>query len=113
MHDAVKDAHWHEPKAGENAGFGAFKRPKLPYDRFMDDEGVPVYRGIGATRVQDLPMASWKRLGGAGAIIQPYGTQGQWGTNVAEGPGGAALNVELTPSDKIVSALEGCGVTVG
>ena len=35
MHDAVKDAHWHEPKAGENAGFGAFKRPKLPYDRFM------------------------------------------------------------------------------
>jgi len=23
MHDAVKDSHWHEPTAGENAGFGA------------------------------------------------------------------------------------------
>src|SRR6267378_1700805 len=66
MHDSVKDSHWHEPKAGENAGFGAFKRPKLPYDRFMEDEGVPVYRGIGAARVQDLPMAPWKRLGGRG-----------------------------------------------
>src|SRR5437868_12086043 len=74
MHDTVKDSHWHEPKAGENAGFGAFKRPKLPYDRFMEDEGVPVYRGIGATRVQDLPMASWKRLGGRGSYIQLYGT---------------------------------------
>ena len=22
--------HWHEPKAGENAGFGKFKRPSMP-----------------------------------------------------------------------------------
>src|SRR5215467_397462 len=40
MHDTVKDTHWHEPKSGENAGTGTFKRPKLPYDRFMEDEGV-------------------------------------------------------------------------
>ena len=30
MHDTVKDTHWHEPKAGQNAGFGDFRRPKLP-----------------------------------------------------------------------------------
>ena len=22
--------HWHEPKAGENAGFGKFTRPAMP-----------------------------------------------------------------------------------
>ena len=40
--------------AGENAGLGTFKRPKLPYDRLMEAEGVPCYRGIGVTRVHDL-----------------------------------------------------------
>ncbi len=26
MHDTVTGSHWHEPKAGENAGLGNFKR---------------------------------------------------------------------------------------
>ena len=39
-HDEIAK-HWHEPKAGENAGFGKFKRPAMPYDRFMEAEGVP------------------------------------------------------------------------
>ena len=25
MHDTVTGTHWHEPKAGENAGFGKFQ----------------------------------------------------------------------------------------
>ena len=41
----------------------------MPYDRFMEREGVPVYRGIGVRRVQDLPLAPWKRLGGRGSFI--------------------------------------------
>src|SRR5258707_4073905 len=94
MHDTVKDAHWHEPKAGENAGFGAFKRPKLPYDRFMEDEGVPVYRGIGATRVQDLAMAPSNRLGGPGSFILRYGSEWLWGMYVVEVPGADALHLE-------------------
>src|SRR5262249_8584614 len=64
MHDTPDQVHWHEPKAGENAGYGKFKRAPMPYDRFMEAEGVPVYRGIGVRRVQDLPLAPWKRLGG-------------------------------------------------
>ena len=87
-HDAELAKHWHEPKAGENAGFGNFKRPAMPYDRFMDAEGVPVFRGIGCKRVQDLPMAPWKRLGGRGSYIQLYGTEGLWGMYVIEIPPG-------------------------
>jgi len=111
MHDTVKDSHWHEPKAGENAGTGNFTRPKLPYDRFMEDEGVPVYRGIGAKRVQDLPMAPWRRLGGRGSYIQLYGTEGLWGMYVVEVPGAGALNVERHLYEKIVLVVEGRGST--
>jgi quercetin dioxygenase-like cupin family protein len=111
MHDTVKDAHWHEPKAGETAGLGAFKRPTLPYDRFMEDEGVPVHRGIGVKRVHDLPMAPWRRLGGRGTYIQLYGTEGLWGMYAIEVPSRAALNIERHLYEKVVLVLEGRGST--
>lgn len=103
--------HWHEPKAGENAGFGKFKRAAMPYDRFMEQEGVPCYRGIGVKRVQDLPMAPWKRLGGRGTYIQLYGTEGLWGMYVVEVPAGGALNIERHVYEKQVFVIEGRGST--
>src|SRR5581483_227879 len=90
MHDTPHETHWHEPKAGENAGFGTFKRKPMPYDTFMEQEGVPVYRGIGVRRVQDLPLQPWKRLGGRGSYIQLYGTEGLWGQYVVEIPSAGA-----------------------
>jgi len=42
MHDTPDQTHWHEPRAGENAGFGKFLRKPMPYDSFMEAEGVPV-----------------------------------------------------------------------
>src|ERR671917_1707772 len=110
-HDAPDQAHWHEPKAGENAGLGKFKRPALPYDRFMEAEGVPVFRGIGVRRVHDLPLQPWQRLGGRGSYIQLYGTEGLWGCYVVEVPAGGALNVERHLYEKIVLVIEGRGST--
>jgi quercetin dioxygenase-like cupin family protein len=110
-HDAPSATHWHEPKAGENAGFGTFKRAAMPYDVFMESEGVPVYRGIGVKRVQDLPMAPWKRLGGRGSYIQLYGTEGLWGMYVVEIPPRGALNVEHHLYEKQILVVEGRGST--
>src|SRR5256885_1154845 len=101
----------HKPKAGENAGFGRFKRPQMPYDRFMEAEGIPVYRAIGVRRVQDLPLAPWKRLGGRGSYIQLYGTEGLWGLYVVELPSAGALNVERHLYEKVVLVVEGRGTT--
>jgi len=109
-HDLVGD-HWHEPKAGENAGFGEFARAKTPYDRFMESEGVPIYRAIGVRRVQDLPMTAWPRLGGRGTYIQLYGTEGLWGSYVVEVPPGGALNIEKHLYEKTVLVVEGRGST--
>ena len=103
--------HWHEPKSGENAGFGKFSRAAMPYDRFMQDEGVPCFRGIGVRRVQDLPMTAWKRLGGKGTYIQLYGTEGLWGMYVIEVPAGGALNIERHVYEKQVFVIDGRGST--
>ena len=111
MHDTPSQTHWHEPKAGQNAGFGKFKRPLMPYDAFMEAEGVPVYRGIGVKRVQDLPMRPWRRLGGRGSYIQLYGTEGLWGLYVVEIPSAGALNAERHLYEKQVLVVEGRGST--
>ena len=111
MHDTPHHLHWHEPRAGENAGLGKFNRAPMPYDRFMDAEGVPVYRGIGVRRVQDLPLAPWSRLGGRGSYIQLYGTEGLWGCYVVEVPAAGALNVERHLYEKVVFVVEGRGAT--
>src|SRR3954464_3322781 len=111
MHEKTDTSHWHEPKAGENAGLGKFGRPAMPYDKFMENEGIPVYRGIGVKRCQDLPLKPWKRLGGNGSFIQLYGTEGLWGMYVAQIPGAGALNVEKHMYEKVVLILEGRGTT--
>ncbi|MDB5508985.1 MAG: reactivating factor for ethanolamine ammonia lyase [Hyphomicrobiales bacterium] len=110
-HDASEGAHWHEPKAGENAGFGNFSRPAMPYDRFMEAENIPVHRAIGVHRVHDLPMKPWARLGGRGTYIQLFGTEGLWGMYVVEIPAGGALNPEHHLYEKEVFVVEGRGST--
>ena len=68
--------HWHEPAGTRKAGYGQFRKLPTPYDAFMEAEGIPVYRDIGIRRVQDLPLAPWKRQGGRGSYIQLFGTEG-------------------------------------
>src|SRR5579862_6127440 len=111
MHDTPDGAHWHEPQAGENAGFGNFKRQPLPYDRFMEAEGVPCYRGIGVRKVQNLPLKPWQRLGGRGSFIQLFGTEGKWGCYVVEVPARGALNAEQHLYEEIFYVVEGRGST--
>ncbi|MEY3552905.1 MAG: hypothetical protein RL735_1253 [Pseudomonadota bacterium] len=104
-------SHWHEPKAGEVAGFGKFKRPPMPYDRFMEAEGIPTYRNIGVRTVLDIELKPWKRLGGRGSYIQLFGTEGLWSSYVVEVPAGGALNVDKHMYEKVVFVVEGRGST--
>ena len=108
-HDAP--SHWHEPKSGENAGLGKFGRPQMPYDRFMEAEGIPCYRDIGVRTVLDLPLQPWTRLSGRGSYIQLFGTEGLWGSYVVEVPAGGALNVEKHMYEKVVFVVDGRGST--
>ena len=111
MHDVPGQVHWHEPTGGKRAGFGKFGRPKTPYDNFMESEGIPVFRDIGVSKVQNLPLAPWKRTGGRGTYIQLYGTEGKWGCYVIEVPGAGALNPEKHLYEEIYFVVEGRGTT--
>lgn len=103
---------WQEPGDEKTkAGYGKFRRPKTPYDIFMEEQGVPIYRDIGVRRVQDLPLKSWKRIGGNGTFIQLFGTEGLWGCYVVELPGAGALNAERHLYEEIYLVIEGRGTT--
>jgi len=110
MHDFFRP-HWHEPNGDKRAGFGEFSRLKTPYDLFMEDEGVPVFRGIGINRVQNLPLQPWPRMGGKASFIQLTGTESKWGCFVIEVPGRGALNPVRHMYEQILYVVEGRGST--
>src|SRR5450432_4367032 len=110
-HDAPGVTHWHEPAGNKRAGFGKFARPKTPYDSFMESEGIPIFRDIGVSKVQNLPLLPWKRTGGRGTYIQLWGTEGKWGSYVVEVPGSGALNPEKHMYEEIFMVAEGRGTT--
>jgi len=104
--------HWHEiTGTTKKAGLGTFKRPPMPYDIFMEEQGIPIVRDFGVRRVQDLPLKPWKRMGGQGTFIQLFGTEGLWGSYVVEVPGGGALNVERHVYEEQFLVVEGRGST--
>jgi len=103
--------HWHEPTGTRKAGFGEFKKQPTPYDAFMESEGIPVFRGIGIRKVQDLPLAPWKRTGGRGHYIQLHGTETKWGCYIVEIPPAGALNPERHMYEEIFLVVEGRGTT--
>ncbi|MBD3765046.1 MAG: hypothetical protein IE927_10000 [Rhodobacterales bacterium] len=77
----------------------------------MQDDGIPVFRGPGLRRAQDLPLADWPRMGGRGHYIQRHGTEGKWGCSVVEMPAAGALNPEKHLYEEIFYVLEGRGTT--
>jgi mannose-6-phosphate isomerase-like protein (cupin superfamily) len=111
MHDVTAD-HWHEP-ADEfrRVGTGKFVRPPRPYDVFMEEQGIPVYRDFGIRKVQDLALQPWSRMGGRGAFIQLFGTEGLWGSYLVEVPARGALKVEKHMYEEQFLVVEGRGTT--
>lgn len=103
---------WQAPTdKSTKAGYGKFARPRSPYDSFMEEQGIPIYREIGVKKVQDLPRKPWKRLGGSGTFIQLLGTEGLWGSYVVEVPGAGALNPERHLYEEVYLVVEGRGST--
>jgi mannose-6-phosphate isomerase-like protein (cupin superfamily) len=104
-------SHWHEPAGHKKAGYGVFKKQPTPYDAWMEQEGLPVYRDVGIDKVQNLPLVDWKRTGGKGHFIQLYGTETKWGCYVVEVPGAGALHPEKHMYEEIYLVVEGRGTT--
>jgi quercetin dioxygenase-like cupin family protein len=104
--------HWHEIVSNtKKAGPGQYKLKPFPYDIFMEEQGIPIFRDIGVSKVQNLPLKPWKRMGGRGTFIQLYGTEGLWGCYLVEVPAMGALNVERHLYEETFLVVEGRGTT--
>ncbi len=95
----------------QRAGVKSWKVPKTPYDAFMEEEGIPVYRGFGVSDVREIPKAPWKRMGGSGSFIQLDGTDGKVGMYTLELPPRGESNIERHVYDETFYVLEGRGST--
>jgi quercetin dioxygenase-like cupin family protein len=102
---------YQEPVGAEKAGWLHYKQPPSPFEVFMKEEEVPIYRGIGVYDSRQLPMGPWKRKGGRGSYIQLSGIQGKTSLYVVEVPAAGALNPERHIYEERFIVLEGRGTT--
>ncbi|MBI4333759.1 MAG: cupin domain-containing protein [Chloroflexi bacterium] len=98
-----------EPLSYDLAGPGGGRPSFSPYDVFMAEQGIPVYRGIGLYDVRELPMAAWVRMGGKGTFIELGGQDRLWGLYAIEIPPRAALNPERHLYEEMFIVVEGQG----
>ncbi|MBI2087418.1 MAG: hypothetical protein HYT78_01595 [Deltaproteobacteria bacterium] len=96
-----------QPNEKQRAGRVRWKRPPTPYERFMEEEGIRVVRGIGLRDVRELPLSPWARLGGRGSYIQLDGTEAVWGMYVVEIPPRSELKPERHVYEEIYYVVEG------
>jgi quercetin dioxygenase-like cupin family protein len=104
-------AEFREPAGEEYAGHHRYRPSKSPYERFMEDEGIPIHRGIGVYDVRRLDLGPWERIGGRGAFLDLDGLEGVKGMFVVEVPPGGALNPDRHMYDEFFLVIEGRGTT--
>ena len=95
----------------ERAGVGSWKVPRTPYDRFMEAQDIPIYRGLGMHDIREIPKAPWKRMGGLGSFIQLDGTDGKLGMYAWELPPRAESTTERHVYEEVYYVFEGRGAT--
>jgi hypothetical protein len=108
-----RDDMFQEPSGeSDRAGVTRWDEPKTAYEGFMEEEGVPVYRGIiGAHDIRELSLGRWERMDGNGAFLYLDGLEGIKGLYVLEIPGAGALNPERHLYHEFYLVLEGRGTT--
>jgi mannose-6-phosphate isomerase-like protein (cupin superfamily) len=111
MTETLHATAFQEPTEDEPAGLHSYKRQKSPYERYMDEEGIPVFRGIGVSDTRDLPLGEWQRRGGRGTFLYLNGCENVKGMYLVEVPSGGALNPEKHFFDEFYLVIDGRGST--
>ncbi|HEX6513473.1 MAG TPA: cupin domain-containing protein [Chloroflexota bacterium] len=100
-----------EPTGEDAAGYRTYTPTKSAYECFMEEEGIPIFRGIGVPDTRELELGDWKRLGGKGMFLALEGLEGLKGMFVVEVPPRGALNPERHMYDEFYLVVEGRGTT--
>ena len=105
-----------EPGEDEPAGYHVYKRQKSPYERYMDEEGMPIFRGIGVRDTRELPLGDWRRRGGRGTFLYLNGCENVRACTWSRCPQAARCNPKSTSSTSSIwsskaAAAPRCGST--
>ena len=100
-----------EQRAGwrNDDGLAWFKRLATAWETFLDEEGLPVFKGVGVRDSRDLPRADWPRIGGKATFIQLIGTNNDTGMFVVEVAPGTSLKPQKHMYEERWVALAGDG----
>ena len=110
-------SEYNEPTGDQRAGWRRddgmpyFKRYATPWETFLDEEGIPVYKGIGVRDVRELPRSDWRRLGGKASYVQLIGTNNDTGMFVVEIPARGSLKPQRHMYEERYVVIEGNGAT--
>jgi mannose-6-phosphate isomerase-like protein (cupin superfamily) len=99
------------PTGDENIGLKKWTRQKTGYEKFMDEEGIPVFRGIGVRDTRDLKFGDWKRREARGTFMLLDGLDGSKGMYVLEIPGKGGTTPEKHIYHEFFIVVEGRGTT--
>ena len=102
---------WVEPSGDKPAGYYIYKRSHSPYERWLEEEAIPVVRGIGVRDTRDVTLGTWQRRNARGAYLYLDGLEGVKGMYILEVPSGGATNPEKHMYDEFLLVIEGRGTT--
>jgi len=86
-------------------------REKSAYEKWIEQEGIPIYRGQAIPSVVQLPLGPWKRMGIQGAYVVLDGTQGMIDAIVSEISTGKKTQPERHFFEENLLVLSGLGKT--
>lgn len=100
-----------EPEGETPAGLAIYTKSASPYERWMEEEGIPIFRGIGVRDTRELELGDWKRRNARGSFLHIRGVETVKGMYVIEVPEGDATNPEKHMYDEFFLVIEGRGST--
>jgi len=106
-----------EPTGDGRAGFMGpdgklfTRRIQTPWERFVEEEGIPVFKGIGVRDCRELPRVDWVRLGAKATFVQLIGTNNTDCMTVIEIPPHASIKPQKHMYEERFTVLDGNGVT--
>ena len=102
-------AGWHKNEEGKGTSYTV--RLATAWEKFLKEEGLPVFVGVGIRDTRDLPRGDWPRVGGKGTYIQVVGTNNATGMFVVEVPPRGALKPQRHMYEERYIVLDGRGST--
>lgn len=94
----------------DRAGLRETARQKSAYVKFMEEEGIPIYRDIiGVHDIRELDLGPWDRMGANGAFLRLNGLDAIKSIYVLEIPGGSQTTPERHLYHEFYLVVEGRG----